>query len=110
MFYRSHDHKCITSIGVVEETLRTRDPEELQRFIGARSVYSEKEIQDFTDKDTLAILFTSNIHLPNPIHISRLTEMGFLKNAPRSITEINHNAYIEIVEMGGVDERFVIRV
>ena len=43
-FYRSHDLKAITTIGVVESTLRSASPQEIMTFVGRRTVYRPDEI------------------------------------------------------------------
>lgn len=108
LFYRSHDRGKITSIGVVEQTLRTDDPEKILRFIGQRSVYSQKEIEDLTKKQVLAILFTHNLNLPTPLDLNHLRKQGIIQFAPQTIMEIQHNQYKKIIKGGGIDERFTL--
>jgi hypothetical protein len=108
LFYRSHDRGKVTSIGVVEQTLRTNDPGEILRFIGQRSVYSQKEIEDFVKKEVLAILFTHNLNLPTPLDLNYLREHKIVQSAPQSIMEIQHNQYEQIIKGGGIDERFTL--
>jgi len=108
LFYRSQDQRKITSIGVVEQTLRTNDPDKILRFIGQRSVYSQKEIEDLAKKQVLAILFTHNLNLPTSLDLNYLRKQGINQSAPQTIMEIQHNQYKEIIKGGGVDERFTL--
>jgi predicted RNA-binding protein with PUA-like domain len=108
LFYRSHNHGRVTSIGVVEQTSHTNDSDEILRFIGQRSVYSQREIEDLAKKQVLAILFTHNLNLPTPLALNYLREHGIIQFAPQSIMEIQHNQYKEIIKGGGVDERFTL--
>lgn len=108
LFYRSQDQRKITSIGVVEQTLYANDPDEILCFIGQRSVYSQKEVEDLAKKQVLAILFTHNLNLPTPLALNYLRAHGIIQFAPQSIMGIQHNQYKEIIKGGGVDERFTL--
>lgn len=108
LFYRSRDEKKITSIGVVEKTLRTKKLGEILRFIGQRSVYSQQEIKNLAKREVLAILFIHNLNLPNPLGLNYLYEYKIIQRVPQSIIEIQHSQYKEIIKGGQIDERFTI--
>lgn len=93
-FYRSQDISAITSVGIVESVLRSRNPLEIARFVGKRTVYPFCEIEDLCrNNEVLAILFRM-VKAIGPPHISlrTLKSHGILKAQPQSITELNDPA------------------
>ena len=109
LFYRSRDEKRLTSVGVVERIYDSvRNAEEVIRYVGKRTVYSKREIGDMVRKPTKVILFRMHFHLKNPLSLDKLKEKRILRGAPQSITQINHKKYVELKEIGGLDERFTI--
>jgi hypothetical protein len=89
LFYRSGDKKALVCIGVVEDTLKTTDPEAVAGFVGKRTVYSFDEIRSMCPSGTLAILFRQARNLAPSVPLSRLREEGILKGAPQSITRLS---------------------
>ena len=109
LFYRSRDRSEITSLGVVEKAFRSlQNKDEIMRRVGRRTVYSMDEIEEMAKKPTIVILFTWHFHLPNPLKLKELMEMGVLMGAPQSITQISHEKYLLIKSRGGIDERFTV--
>jgi len=107
MFYRSHDQKAITTIGVVERVLsRTQDLNRILRFVGKRTVYTYDEIVKLCEKPTLAIRFKQHFFLRNPVAYDTLLGKGILRGAPQSIMSIGHDDYVFIKERGGIDGRY----
>ena len=108
-FYRSKDEKAITSIGIVEKIYQgMQSSAEILHQVGKRSVYSESEIEQLSQKPTLVILFTLRYHLPNPVPYDDLRNMNILKGAPQRLMQITHEKYICIKKRGMIDERFTI--
>ncbi len=109
LFYRSHDLKAITSIGVVDrEPVNTNDADKIVTIVGERSVYSYKEIKDMVQTTVLVILFRHHLNLPNPLNLDYLRSHNILQSAPQSIIELSHNQYVAIKKGGKLDERFTI--
>ena len=108
LFYRSKDTKELTSIGVVERTFVSRDSDYILKQIGKRSVYSIVEIRNMSKKPTLVILFRWHFHFPIPIGIDDLKDMKIIKQAPQSITQIDHSNYLKILKRSKLDERYTI--
>jgi hypothetical protein len=48
------------------------------------------------------------MHLPKPLELRELLDMGILKGAPQSVTEITQEKYMRIKEVAGIDERFTV--
>lgn len=107
LFYRSHDQKAITSIGIVDrEPFRTNEPDKVVAIVGQRSVYLYDEIKDITKKPVLVLLFRHHLNLPNPPDLNYLRNHKIIQYAPQSIMELSHNQYVAIKKGGELDERF----
>lgn len=89
IFYRSHDTMAATVIGVVEETFRSRDPVEIRRFVGPRTVYSDSEITAMCGLGSvLAILFRQDRCLSPVWRLSLLKENHVVNAAPQAIQQV----------------------
>ena len=109
IFYRSHDQKAITSLGIVDqEPIMTSDINELKRIVGKRSVYSEQQLKEKADNSVFIIRFKHHFYLPNPLGLSELVQKSILNGPPQSITEINHEQYLTLKSGGKLDERFTV--
>ncbi|MDP2845757.1 MAG: hypothetical protein Q8N79_06765, partial [Candidatus Methanoperedens sp.] len=109
LFYRSHDQKAITSIGVVDrEPVRTKEPEKVVAIVGQRSVYLYDEIKNMMQTHVLVILFRHHLNLPNPLDLNYLRHHNIIQSAPQSIIELSHNQYVAIKKGGKLDERFTV--
>ena len=109
LFYRSVDERRITSLGVIERVYHDiRNPDEIIRYVGKRSVYTKKEIDEIAKKPTKVILFKQNFHLRNPLALDYLKTNSILYGAPQSIVRIPHEKYLLIKQGGGINERFTV--
>lgn len=109
LFYRSHDRKAVTSIGIVDrEPVHTNQPDKVAAIVGQRSVYLYDEIKEMAQNPVLVLLFRHHLNLPNPPDLDYLRNHKILQYAPRSIIELNHNQYVAIKKGGKLDERFTI--
>lgn len=109
LFYRSQDQKAITSLGIVEKVFNgIRNKDEVIRSVIKRSVYSLSDIDEMEAKVSLIVLFRWHFHLPNPLTLEELKEIGVLKGPPQSLTRISHENYITVKKRGLIDERFTI--
>jgi GNAT superfamily N-acetyltransferase len=107
LFYRSHDHKRVTSIGVCEEVrYGLTDSDEIQRLVGKRSVFSDSEIRELAESETTVLLFSWHFELPTPVSDDQLYENDVLAGPPQVMQEIDEQGYCYIREQGGIDERF----
>lgn len=89
LFYRSHDAQHIDAVGVVEETLRTRDAVSLAQFARKRTVYEPTDIEAKTTQGAaLGILFRYAPVLRDKITLKELVDAGVLKAAPQSIQQL----------------------
>jgi len=88
LFYRSRDRCSVTAVGVVEEVLVSRNPNEIVAMVGQRTVYSYEQIHQLTRADVLAILFRQDRLLEHPISIQELKSHAVVRAAPQSIVGV----------------------
>jgi hypothetical protein len=88
LFYRSSDISGITSIGVIEDTFRSSDPDALARYVGSRTVYRYTDIVQLCNKTILAVKFRF-VKGISPILSKELIANGVLKGAPQSISRVS---------------------
>jgi rRNA-processing protein FCF1/L-amino acid N-acyltransferase YncA len=88
LIYRSNDLSSITAIGVVEDTLRSMDPDAIARYVGLSTVYRYDEICALCYKPVLAIKFRFAKELDNPIPLKQLRDDQIIKGQPQSISKI----------------------
>lgn len=82
-----------STVGVVEKTLVTNDPDEIIRFVGVRTVYSRTQIAKMCSSgDVLAILFRHDRVITNPIALSEAVAAKVLKSAPQSTMRLSEEA------------------
>lgn len=87
-FYRSESSQGIIALGVAEGTVRSRDPDEIARAVGKRTVYSLDQIRTMCGKEVLAVLFRQARVFQPPIPAAQLVGGGVLAAAPQSITRL----------------------
>jgi hypothetical protein len=88
LIYRSNDISSITAIGVVEDTLRSKDTDSIARYVGSSTVYRYDEICALCHKHVLAIKFRFAKELDNPISLKQLRDDHIIKGQPQSISKI----------------------
>ncbi|MBO0843882.1 MAG: GNAT family N-acetyltransferase [Nocardioides sp.] len=91
LFYRSQDAQAISAIGIVEDALRSVDPDEVVKFVGRRTVYSPAEIARMTRsvRGVLAIRFRQDRFVEPPWTYDALRVAGVLGGRPQSITKLD---------------------
>jgi Acetyltransferase (GNAT) family len=90
LFYRSHDLKAITTVGVVESTVRSADPQEIMTYVGRRTVYRPDEIVTMcrSVRGVLAILFRQDRFIEPPWQLAELQAYGVLRAWPQTIVGV----------------------
>ena len=90
LFYRSHDLKAITTVGVVESTIRSADPQEIMTYVGRRTVYRPDEIVMMcrSVRGVLAILFRQDRFVESPWQLDELQGNGVLRGWPQTIVRV----------------------
>lgn len=107
-FYRSHDYKAITNIGIVDDLIITNSPEELAAFVGKRTVYNLPEITNFCKKETIAILFRQIKNFDIFFIYNDLKKSNITKGIIYSIKKISDEDFKKIFKFvgGSVDDSF----
>lgn len=110
LFYRSKDHKSITSLGVCEKVdYDVEEVEEVRDIVGRRTVFTDHEIRGRIDSSSVTvILFKWHFDLSSPLHYQVLLDEEVITGPIQTIQQIDENAYEYIRQAGGLDERFTI--
>lgn len=87
-FYRSESGQGLVALGVAEAAVRSRDPDEIARAVGKRTVYSLNQIRAMCEKEVLAVLFRQARAYQPPIPATQLVSGGVFTQPPQSITRI----------------------
>ncbi len=87
-FLRTRSDQAVHAVGVLEDTLRTTESEQILNFSGSRTVFSRTEIEAMCDRPVLAIRFRLNAILERPRPVVELRELGVLTRSPQSIAEL----------------------
>lgn len=98
LFYRSADHKSVTTVGIVERFETLSDADAIIGLVRRRTVYSMKEIEDHAAKPTKVTLFRLARHLDKPVRYPRLIQDGVLNGPPQSIMQITHDKYLKLMD------------
>ena len=109
LFYRSHDEKELTSIGICESAkYEITETKKIKDIVGKRSVFSESEIEKMAKKPTTVLLFNWYFDLSDPIRYQDLRDEEIIAGAPQTIQQLNEDSYNSIKKLGDIDERFTI--
>lgn len=87
-FLRTRVDQSVHAIGVLESTLRTSTVDEILQFSGTRTVFSQHDIEEMSNRPVLAIRFRLNCILERPRPLEELKHSGVLTRSPQSIAEI----------------------
>ncbi len=100
LFYRSHDKKSITTLGIVEKMFVSTELDEILEEVAKRTVYSYDDIQKMSEKETHIILFRLVGHFEGSFISNKwLIEHTSYKNC-QSICSIDDNSFEKILEHG----------
>ncbi len=106
IFYRSHDLREATTLGVVELSFITNDQDEIARNVAKRTVFSMDEIRDMASESPVrVILFRLALHFPTRVSHQELELQGVIKGNIQSIRKIDHNAFKKIANIAGFASR-----
>jgi GNAT superfamily N-acetyltransferase len=109
IFYRTTDHKEITSIGVCERVeYGVTDARDIQELVGRRSVFTDREIEEQAGDPNTVILFKWHFDLEVPITYQTLLTEEIVSGPIQTIQSIEEEGYKYIRHTGGIDERFTI--
>ncbi len=110
LFYRSEDEQAITSLGVVEAVYTgVEDAGQILQLVGKRTVFTREEMDKWVERSPVSIfLFRHHFHLMRSVNLERLIDGQVIKAAPQSVMEISSEKYLQIKNMGGIDERYTV--
>ncbi|MBU4175503.1 MAG: hypothetical protein KKB90_00145 [Actinobacteria bacterium] len=75
-----------------------------------KAVGPPKTRNDIVDNDLLFSVYKRAVsYLQSPIQLKTLLELGLLSGPPQSITEVDNDIFQQISDLGGIDERIIIR-
>jgi len=102
LFYRSHDHKAITTLGVIERYEVMGQADQIARLVSRRTVYSEAQIAQMTRQNqrgaTKVMLFRLVKHFDNPVTYQQLQRPLRVVSGPiQSITHIPDESFSRIL-------------
>ena len=108
-FYRSHDYKEITTLGVCEQVeYGVEDDNKVFELVNKRSVFTKVEINEMVEKPTMVLLFKWHFELEHPLRYQELRDEGVLSGPPQTIQQLDEKCYQYIRASGGIDERFIV--
>ena len=98
LFYRSYDHKAITTLGVVEQYECSESADEIARMVSRRTVYSGAQIVEMAQRETKVMLFRLVKHFDNPISFQSLRRpLRVVAGNIQSITHISDESFSRIL-------------
>lgn len=97
LFYRSRDTKAITSLGVVERVLASRNVDEIVQAVRRRTVYSKNQIEEMAKRKTKIMLFRHIQHFDTPIPYQTLLNQRVIYGPIQSITRIDDESFSRII-------------
>ena len=95
-FYRSHDLKSITTIGIVEYFATSTSASEIAHLVSRRTVYSQEEIEEMAERPTKVILFRLIEHLPNSVPYAWL-QQNRVRGPFQTIRSISDESFSRIL-------------
>jgi GNAT superfamily N-acetyltransferase len=95
-FYQSkdraaHHSQAFTSVGIVEQTRRAKDSQELIRLTAGRSVFSETALDQLCASATMGVMVIDFLlvgHLEPFLPLEQLVDGGVLNAPPQTITKL----------------------
>lgn len=93
LFYQSRHNQGVYCVGVSENSIRSRDPQQILNFVGTRTVYSIGEIEKLCEREVLAILFRHALILEKEWSRTHLINGGVIAAPPQSIVEVPQEAH-----------------
>ena len=97
LFYRSHDVRGVTTIGVVESYKWSESADEIARIVSRRTVYSDEQIEDMAQTETKVMLFRLICHLENSVSYAELQRLRVVQGPIQSIVKISDESFSRIL-------------
>jgi len=97
LFYRSHDMRALTTLGVVESYSWSASANEIAQIVSRRTVYSDNQIENMARTETKVMLFRLISHFENPLSFAELRRLRVVSGAIQSITIIPDESFSRIL-------------
>lgn len=98
LFYRCSDTKTIDTLGVVEQVVKTDDPEKVFASVARRTVLTDKSISRMVDnREVLVLLFRFIQHLHKRVSKRELMDMGIVGEF-QSIRRMPERIYRDLIK------------
>lgn len=89
--------QCLTTVSVIEKTQLAETVDELQRFVGRRSVYARLDLEAWSPEPAYPVLVIDFLlcgHLERAIPLQQLIELGvFRQRPPMSIKKLSEHDF-----------------
>lgn len=95
LFYRSDDRMSIEAVGVVEMARCVSNIDELIPLVAKRTVFSDEQLEQMLETDTLVILFRLMEYVP-PIERGEILHAG-VRGQIQTVRKITHEQYQRLV-------------
>jgi len=96
-FYRSHDRKAVTTVGVLENAVVSSQPEVVWALVAKRTVFAFSEIERLCEREAYVLLFRQVGHLRGECAFDELKELGAVSGPIQSITNIPETCVRKLV-------------
>lgn len=102
LFYRGHDVRAITTLGVVEHFETLEDPAAIARLVSRRTVYTDNEIEEMTrhGDGVRVMLFRTIEHFEQPVSAAAMRAAGIRGNVI-STRHISDDTFSRILRAAG---------
>ena len=109
LFYRSHDIRSLTSLGVVDTIhYKLTDHVHIQKIVAKRTVYSANELKEISKKPTTVILFRWHFHFAEDLRYERLKRDRIIQGIPQQIVKLEHKKFLILKRVAKFNERLII--
>jgi hypothetical protein len=97
LFYRSHDMRAVTTIGVVESYNWSTSAADIARIVSRRTVYNNRQIEEMAQVETKVMLFRLIRHFDNPVSLPDLRRLRVVTGNIQSIRHISDESFSRIL-------------
>lgn len=97
LFYRSHDMRAVTTLGIVESYQWSESADELARIVSRRTVYSDRQIQEMARTETKVMLFRLIRHFESPVSYVNLRRLRVVRGPIQSVIRVSDESFSRIL-------------
>lgn len=101
LFYRSHDVRAITSLGIVEHFEVSESATDIARMVSRRTVYSMRDIEVMARRPTKVMLFRLIEHLPEQVEYNWLQQNRIVRGYIVSTRRITDESFSRVLRAAG---------